>query len=171
MAAELDRADPGVCRVPHQHPPIAADEDAAAGDHPPVRQHRHRPHRALVAAELKNQGWAYPPRGPLEHRAGIVGGKLLGPEGGGEEGFAEFGRLQAQLARHESGIAGPFPAAQVMGLPSHHGVHGRQPRFAGGSGTGRFQLGQHRVDTEGLEGGADPADVPGQCGQPGWIVV
>ena len=30
---------------------------------------------------------------------------------GGEEGFAEFGRLQAQLARHEPGIGDRFPVA------------------------------------------------------------
>ena len=123
------------------------------------------------AAELKDQGRACPPRGPLEHRARIVGGKLPGPAVGGEEGFAEFGRLQAQLARHEPGIAGRFPAAQVVGLAPHHGVHGRQPRFAGGSGAGRFQLGQHRVDTEGPDGGGDPAGIAGQCGQPRRITV
>ena len=170
MAAELDRAGARLRRVPHQHPAAAAGA-AAAGDHPPVRQHRHRPHPALVAAELKDQGRACPPRGPLEHRARIVGGKLPGPAVGGEEGFAEFGRLQAQLARHESGIAGRFPAAQVVGLAPHHGVHGRQPRFAGGSGAGRFQFGQHRVDTEGPDGGGDPAGIAGQCGQPRRITV
>ena len=109
VAAELDRAGARLRRVPHQHPPVV--EAAAAGDHPPVRQHRHRPHPALVAAELKDQGWACPLRGPLEHRARIVAGELPGLAVGSEEGFAEFGRLQAQLARHESGIADRFPAA------------------------------------------------------------
>ena len=124
-----------------------------------------------MAAELEDQRWACPLRGPLEHRARIIGGKLPDPAVGGEEGVAEFGRLQAQLARHESGIAGRFPAAQVVGLAPHHGVHGRQPRFAGGSGDGRFQFGQHRVDTEGPDSGSDPAGIAGQCGQPRWITV
>ncbi len=91
MRAELDRAGARLRRVPHQRQP---DAEAAAGDHPPGRQRRHRPHPALVAAELKDQGRACPPRGPLEHRARVDGGKLPGPEVGGEEGFAEFGRLQ-----------------------------------------------------------------------------
>jgi hypothetical protein len=121
-----------------------------------------------MAAELKDQGWACPACGPLEHRARVVGGKLPDPEIGREEGFAEFGRLQAQLARHESGIAGRFPVAQVVGLAPHHGVHGRQPRFAGGSGASRFQFGQHRVDAEGLDGGGDPAGIAGhRCGPKG----
>ena len=110
VAAELDRAGARLGRVPHQHPPAAAEANAAASDHPPVRQHRRRLHPALVAAELKDQGRACPPRGPLEHRPRIVGGKLPGLAVGGEKGFAEFGRLQAQLARHESGITGRFPA-------------------------------------------------------------
>ena len=164
VAAELDRASARLRRVPHQHP-------AAAGDHPPVRQHRHRPHPEIVAAELKDQGRACPPRGPLEHRARVVGGKLPGPAVGGQEGFAEFGRLQAQLTRHEPGIAGRFPAAQVVGLAPHHGVHGRQPRFAGGGGASSFQFGQHRVDTEGPDGGGDPVGIAGQCGQPRRITV
>ena len=170
VAAELDRAGARLRRVPHQHAAAASAAEAAAGDHPPVRQHRHRPHPALVAAKLKDQGRACPPRGPLEHRARIAGGKLPGPEVGGEEGFAEFGRLQAQLARHEPGIAGRFLAAQVVSLAAYHGVHGRQPQFAGGRGAARFKLGQHRVDTEGPDGGGDPAGVAGQCGQPRRIL-
>ena len=43
--------------------------------------------------------------------AWFVAGKLPGPEVGSEKRFAEFGRLQAQLARHEPGIAGRFPVA------------------------------------------------------------
>ena len=49
VAAELDRAGARLGRVPHQHP--ADTEVAAAGDHPPVRQHRHRLYRGLVAAK------------------------------------------------------------------------------------------------------------------------
>jgi hypothetical protein len=64
-----------------------------------------------VAAELKDEGWACPPCAPLEHRARIAGGKQPGLAVGGEAGFAEFGRLQAQLARHEAGIVGRFPIA------------------------------------------------------------
>ena len=39
-----------------------------AGDHPPVRQHRHRPHPALVAAELGRAG-AWLRRVPHQHPA------------------------------------------------------------------------------------------------------
>jgi hypothetical protein len=38
-------------RVPHQHPAVTP-----AADHPPVRQHRHRYHAAVVAAELGRAG-------------------------------------------------------------------------------------------------------------------
>ena len=54
----------------------------------------------------------------------------------------------------------------MVGLGPHHGVHGRQPPFVGGSGASCFQFGQHCVDAEGPDGGGDPAGIADQGGQP-----
>ena len=128
VAAELDRAGAGRGRVPHQHPPVVA-----AGDHPPVRQHRHRRHRAVVAAELTDRAglarrvvhWSTRP-GP-----GRDGSRVADVVG--EVVFAEFGRLQAQLAQHVAGLVHRLRGAQVVGLAADDREHRRRPRCWPGS--------------------------------------
>jgi hypothetical protein len=47
MAAYLDRWSAYRSGIPHEHPPIVS-----AGNHPPVRQNRDRPHHIAMAAEV-----------------------------------------------------------------------------------------------------------------------
>ena len=109
------RAD---CQVSCFAHPTAAPGLVAAADQPPVRQHRHRVHRAVEPAQFKDQGRACAPRGPLEHRARVVGGKLPGPTVGDEEDLHTVCTRSASLLHTgelRSGRRGP----SRVGAPPH----------------------------------------------------
>ena len=124
--AELGRAGLRLIRVPHQHPAVTA----AAADHPPVRQHRHRYHAAVVAAEFARAGLRLI-QAADRVRAAILSGQLT--SGDTLPSVPDLARLQGLKPgtplplKNGRSVAGRTGRPGPHSLGAHAGSHRGEP--------------------------------------------